>query len=768
MSAAKGKKRIFIKILLFFCYFILFIAIAIVFAAVAVLNMTGKDLPNVELLAKFEPSETTRIYAADGSQIATLFRENRSWVPLDQIPKSMKDAIVASEDSRFYQHHGVDPKGIVRSILADLKGGGARQGASTITMQLAREIFLHPQKSLHRKIQESIIAMQIERRFTKSEILERYLNQIYFGSGAYGIEAAAQNYFGKHAKQLDLAESAMIAGLPPAPSIYSPFVDRESAHIRQGLVLKRMVECGYITQDEANAAGQENLKYAEHKTELQSLKYPYFTTYVLKQLAMKYSDDLLYRGGLKIYTTLDPKMQEIAKAAMRRGFQKAVNENMDASTGALVALDPKTGYIRAMVGGLNYTEKNQFNRAWQAKRQPGSSFKPIVYTAAIDTGYNPYMTIVDAPIGYRLGDGVVWAPQNSDRKFAGALTIRDALKWSRNVPAVKLMEKVGIDAVLDYAARLGIHEPLEPMLSVALGSCTVTPLELASLYAVFPAGGMRYEPTAIKVIFDSSGNVIEDHRWPQPEEVIAESTAFTMVEMLRTVIESGTGYSANIGRPAAGKTGTTDEFRDAWFVGFTPELSCAVWAGNDDNHPMNHVYGGDLPAPIWADFMRNALAETKSKEFFVDKSGMVSVAMCAESGARATGSCPNIVKRTFSPRVVPQNFCPIHGPIKYNSRTGKIERVAPEAVKPEPSATKEQPRRSESEPRPADVQPDAPKQEQPQSYERPHAIQIPKVGDVKGDTITIPKVDENVQPAEPIQIPQDAPVPNEDDSSNNM
>lgn len=749
----KKKKRIFIKILLVFCYLFLFLLIAAIAGGIIIINSCGKDLPNVEDLAKFEPSETSIIYASDGTVIGTLFKENRYWVPLDEIPASMKNAIVASEDSRFYTHPGIDVKSIARAVVADFKGRSASQGASTITMQLSRDIFLHPEKNIHRKIQEIIISLQIERRFTKNEILERYLNQIYFGSGAYGIEAAAQTYFGKHAKDLTLPQSALIAGLPPAPSDYSPFIDEESALIRQKLVLKRMVECEFITQKEMDEALKEKMVYAPKKSELQMMKYPYFTSYVLKQLSQKYSDDLLYRGGLKIYTTLDIKMQRIGEKAVQRGIQMAKEQYMNASQAALVAIDPRNGYIKALVGGNGYSETDQFNRAWQAKRQPGSSFKPIIYTAAIDTGYSPDFTLVDAPVSYRMGDGMIWSPQNSDRSFKGGMSIRDNLKWSRNVTAVKMMDMLGIDTVIDYAARLGIREPLEPHLSLALGSGVVTPLELASVYGVLAAGGMRYEPVAVKLITDSSGQVIEDHRWPVAEQVIAESTAYTMSEIMRTVIESGTGTAAYIGRPAAGKTGTTDEFRDAWFAGFVPQLACVVWTGNDNNTKMNHVYGGDLPAPIWADFMKQALANEKKMEFGEDANGNVSVAFCADTGLRATGTCQNIEKRTFPAGQVPQRFCYKHGPVKYNSRTGRIERVKAEEVQAE--VKKEAPRRPEGEPRKPEIEAVPDTEPEPQVH-RPQAIPIPKPADdvQKADAIEIPKTELPPSIPEPIQIPE--------------
>jgi penicillin-binding protein 1A len=727
---AKPKRRIFIKILLFFFLTFLFAAVFLFGVVLAIVSSCSKGLPDVEKLTKFEPSETSRIYSSGGKEIGVLFKENRFWVPIENIPQNMQNAMLAIEDSRFYQHRGVDPKGIVRSAMEDFRGGQASQGASTITMQLARNIFLHPKKSLHRKIQEIVLATQIERRFTKKEILELYLNQIYFGAGAYGIEAAAQTYFGKHAKELSLPECALIAGLPPAPSVYSPFVDVKSAVTRQKLVLQRMVECGYITAEEKDKANDTKLAYAPQKSEFQSMKYPYFTSYVLKQLSMKYNDDLLYRGGLKIYTTLDVSMQQYAADALKEGLDMARKTSMNATNGAIVALDPRNGYIKCMVGGLEYTEKNQFNRAWQARRQPGSSFKTFIYTAAIDSGYSPDSLVDDSPVSYQTGEGVIWTPGNCDRNFRGTMTFRDAVKWSRNVCAVKVLDKIGIEKCIDYAHRMGIKEPIEHHLSIGLGSSVVTPLEMASAYGVLANGGIRIEPTAIKMIIDTQGNVIEDHRWPQAEEVLPESTAFTMTEILRTVIDGGTGTAASIGREAAGKTGTTDEFRDAWFVGYVPQLACAVWAGNDDYTQMNHVYGGDLPAPIWGNFMKKSLAKQKKLAFAVDgKSGEMGVVMCADTSMRATGTCPNTVKKFFKVGQAPMKFCSKHGPYKYERKDKRPDKELATPVKVNQTAAAAQApaekRRPEGEKRP-------PTGNEPnntsaaQSIYRPKAIPIPK------------------------------------------
>jgi penicillin-binding protein 1A len=755
----KGKNRILIKVFLFFLLSSLFVAIFVFGVALAIITSCSKGLPDVEKLTKFEPSETSRIFSSDGKPIGVLFKENRFWVPIEDIPQNMQNAMLAIEDSRFYQHRGIDPKGIIRAAVEDYKGGGASQGASTITQQLARNIFLHPKKSVHRKIQEVILAVQIERRFTKKEILELYFNQIYFGGGAYGIEAAAQTYFGKHARELTLPECAMIAGLPPAPSVYSPFVNEEKGRARQKMVLRRMVECGYITEKQASDAAEQKLAYAPHRSEFQQLQYPYFTSYVLKQLSQKYTDDLLYRGGLKIYTTLDISMQKDAHEALVWGLDMAKNQGMNATTGALVSVDPRNGYIKCMVGGLKYTEKNQFNRAWQARRQPGSSFKVFIYTAAIDSGYSPDSLVDDSPVSYQTAPGVIWSPGNCDRNFRGTMTFRDAVKWSRNICAVKVLDKVGIDKVIDYSHRMGLKDPIEHHLSIGLGSSVVTPLDMASAYGVIANSGVRCEPTAIKMIMDSQGNVIEDHRWPQAEDVLPESTAYTMTEIMKTVIEGGTGTAAQIGREAAGKTGTTDEFRDAWFVGFTPQLSTAVWTGNDDYMQMNHVYGGDLPAPIWSRFMKKALAKEKKLIFAMTGKGEIGVVMCAETNQRATGSCPNTVKKFFRPGEVPMRFCSKHGPIRYERKDRRPDKELASPVRGNPAPVSPQAgekRRSEGEPRPIS-QPASSGSSgttAAQPIYRPKAIEIPKPPEVieKPRAIEIPR--SSAEPApKVIQIP---------------
>ncbi|MDQ7826342.1 MAG: PBP1A family penicillin-binding protein [Candidatus Eremiobacteraeota bacterium] len=669
-KTVKKKGGLFIKVLLVAFFTVILLACLTIGAIMAVVSKYSKDLPDVQKLTRFEPSESSQIFSLEGSLIGVLYKENRIWVSIKDIPQKMQEALIATEDARFYQHKGVDPVGITRAVYQNLKGGDISQGASTITQQLARNIFLSPERSIKRKIQEILLSLQIERSFSKKEILEYYLNQIYFGSGAYGIEAAAQTYFGRHARDLSLPECALIAGLPAAPSLFSPLVDEKAALERQDIVLKRMAICGFITGDEEKKARETKLDFAPKKSEFQMIKYPYFTTFALHELSQRYDDNTLYRGGLKIYTTLDLSMQKAAAAAIAEGLKRADKQHMNATNAALVAVDPATGSIRAMVGGSGYTEKNQFNRAWQARRLPGSAFKVFVYSEAIEEGYTPETVVEDTPVTYTIPGSTRWSPKNSDRRFYGPLTFLDSIKWSRNVCAVKVINTVGPGKVIDLAKKMGITDPLQPNLSLALGSSEVNVLDMASAYGVLAAGGKRSKPTAIRLITNSKGKVIEDNRKPKKEEVLSEMTAFTVTGMLEEVIKSGTGTAAQIGRPAAGKTGTTDDYRDAWFAGYVPQLSCAVWTGNDDSSEMNRVFGGTHAAGIWAAFMKKVLKGRPARNFGANDEDEIGVMICSDTGLRATGKCTDIRKDFFAPGKVPAKFCTVHG-IRKLGDTGK-------------------------------------------------------------------------------------------------
>jgi penicillin-binding protein 1A len=592
----------------------------------------SRNLPDINRMADFQPQRTTRVYARDGELLATLYNQNRIWVPIAKIPQRVRNAFVANEDHNFYLHHGVDFGGIARAALADYRHEQF-QGASTITQQLARALFLSNEVSISRKIQEALLAMEIERYYTKDEILERYLNLIYFGSGAYGIEAAAHEYFGTDVSRLTTGQIAMLAGLPAAPSDYSPYVDLERARERQHHVLERMVSSGYITADQAAEAGDAPLGLiGERPTGLQSFRYPYFTTYVNHVLDQQFGTQTVYEGGLEVDTTLDPHLQQLAEEAVNWGVGRAKAEGINAHEAALVAIRPQTGEIVAMVGGAGgFSLSNQFNRAWQALRQPGSSFKAYVYTAAIDNGMPPTATVDDSPVSYPMGDGTRWSPMDDDFRYLGPITLRYALAQSRNVVAVKLAQEIGVDRVIEYAHRMGIRETLEPNLSLALGSSVVSPLDQASGYSTLANQGIHIEPTAIRLVRDPIGTALLDNRFPQETEVVSAGTAYIMTSMLEGVINEGTGYpNAQIGRPAAGKTGTTSDFRDAWFVGYTPDLVTAVWLGNDDYTRMNESYGGNVPARTWARFMKAALAGVPKHDFAFPATELRKLAYCGE------------------------------------------------------------------------------------------------------------------------------------------
>ncbi len=613
------------------------LAVLIVFAVLLFAGIVAglvasysRNLPDINRMADFQPSRSTRVFARNGMQLANLYRENRTWIPIDHIPVQVRNAFIATEDKNFYQHHGVDFGGIARAALADYRHQHL-QGASTITQQLARALFLSNEVSYSRKIQEALLSMEIERFYTKNEILERYLNLIYLGAGAYGVEAAAHTYFGTDLGHLTLGQTAMIAGINAAPSDYSPYVSMERAKQRQHHVLDRMVESGYITRGQANAAENAPLHLiGERPQGLQSYRYPYFTTYVTHLLEQQFGSQATFEGGLQVNTTLDPAMQDAAQEAVSWGIGRAVAEGIGAHQGALVAIRPSTGEILAMVGGATpFSLTNQFNRAWQSHRQPGSSFKAYVYTAEVDAGHPPTTIVEDTPVSYPMGDGTRWAPQDDDMRYLGSMTLRYALAQSRNVVAVKLAQDLGIDRVVEYAHRMGVTAPLDPTLSLALGSSGVSPLDQAAGYATLANQGVHIPPSPIRIVRDSLGTPVLDNTYPQQTEVVSAGVAYVMTSMLESVIKEGTGYpNAEIGRPAAGKTGTTSSFRDAWFVGYTPDLVAAVWIGNDDYSRMNESYGGNIPARIWARFMKRALAKVKPHDFVLPVGEVHKVRLC--------------------------------------------------------------------------------------------------------------------------------------------
>lgn len=628
------------------------------FLANAYLASLAATLPSVESLKNFEPSETTRIYASGGELIGTLFRENRTWVELDKISPWMVKAIVATEDSRFWTHSGVDVIGVARAAVAP----GRQQGASTITMQLARNLFLSPERSINRKLKEILLAQEIERKYTKSMILELYLNQIYFGSGSYGVQAAASQFFGRPASKLTPAQAAMLAGLPKSPSELSPFENPGAARDRQCVVLGRMLTHGDLTWKQYTRAMREagQMKFKRRPARRQLLKFPYFTAYVIRLLSERYSEELLYTGGLNVYTTLDVRLQEQAEETVRQLV--AQDESyLNVHQAALVTLENKTGFVRAMVGGRGFTTKNQFNRAWQARRQVGSSFKPIVYTTALENGMTPTTVVDDSPVEFKLGNGTSWKPQNSDSRSLGKIPLWKALQESRNVVAARLTVELGPDRIVDMAERMGIAH-LQPLPSIALGTAEVSPLQMAATYSIFANGGLAREPVLITRVLDHQRQVLEDRRSRGARYVLAPQVASTMAWMLHRAANYGTGGAAVLaGHATAGKTGTTDSSRDTWFCGFTGRYTTAVWTGNDDYSRMWGAFGGNLPARIFRRTMEAAHAGKPEVRLpRVSAAPPVGVAVCSLTHQRATPYCPKRYNVSFDPALVTQDRCPKH------------------------------------------------------------------------------------------------------------
>ncbi len=629
------------------------IALAVAGVVAGMTAAFARSLPDVGAVYN-PPNEATRIYASNGELIASLFKENRAFVPLSEIPLSLQQAVIAVEDDRFYQHRGVDVRGSLRAVWRNVRAREVVEGGSTITQQLARSLFLTQERVFSRKLAEILLAFEIERRLTKPEILERYLNQVYFGQGGYGVELAARVYFGKHAKDLTLSESALIAGLIRAPSTTSPFHRFAIAKARQTVVLHRMAELGYISADQARIAEMQPLKLAaENNAGLVGIRAPYFVSYILPYLTKRYGEDTLYTSGLRVYTSLDIQMQIAAERAVRDGVDYGRAQRLKTSQAALVAIDPRTGAIRAMIGGYDFT-KSQFNRAWQAQRQPGSAFKPFIYTTAIANRMPPTKVINDAPVTYEIPGFKTWEPKNYDNKYSGPVTMRTALERSINIPAIKTLDELSPERVIEYATRMGIKSPLNPYLSLALGTSEVTLLEMASAYGVFATLGVRAEPTAVLRVTDRSGRVLEEN-FPRRELVLSQEVAYVMTDLLKGVILRGTGTAAAIGRPAAGKTGTTDDYRNAWFIGYTPYLTAAVWVGNDDNSPMRKVVGGMVPARIWASFMKVAVQGTPPDDWKKPE-GVVVATVCGTSGLLASSDCPTPRPEVFIQGTEPTEF----------------------------------------------------------------------------------------------------------------
>lgn len=658
-----------------------------------------QDLPSPAQLESYRPSLITRVYSADNQVLKEFYVQRRVLVPLEKIPPQLVQAVVDMEDRRFWNHWGVSLRDIARALWIDLKALKKVQGASTLTQQLARNLFLTPEQTITRKLREMLVAVRIEKTYSKEEILGMYLNQQYLGHGAYGVQSAAQLYFSKDVENLSLGECATIAGLLKAPHSYSPLNHPERARFRRNLVLEAMARCGDISESEADSIKETPIQLNPQGGLVGEA--PYFVEYVRRQLEDKFGSDLLYKEGVSIYTTLDLRYQRLANQAIKSQLA-VLQEKVDHSAGsdsesdssvdrdslapiivqgALLALEPGSGHIKAMVGGRDFTE-SQWNRAVQAPRQPGSAFKPLIYTAAIDNGYTTITEMLDQPIVLIGGDGKEWRPRNYDLTLGGPTTLRDGIRRSRNLVTVRLLQKIGPQQVVFYAHRMGIHTPLRAVPALALGTSEVTLLDLTAAYAVFANRGIWVRPVSVLKIVDRNGEepdayrrVLEQER--RVREVLNSKTAYVMTNLLQTVINRGTGIGARYAGfrlPAGGKTGTTDDFTDAWFIGFTPSLAAGVWVGFDDpQYSLGEGQSGARAAlPAWTDFMKGLQDSLllSPREFEVPE-GIVTAKICAESKRLATPYCPELLNNgqdeVFIPGTEPTEDCPIHTQIAEQS-----------------------------------------------------------------------------------------------------
>ncbi|MEJ2636720.1 MAG: PBP1A family penicillin-binding protein [Calditrichia bacterium] len=658
-------------------------SLAVVLLAYLIYLISG--LPSLQKLENIDPAQVTRIYSEDGELIHELFVFNRVYIPIERIPEHAIHALLSTEDRRFYDHWGIDVRRVPKVILIDLASLSFKQGFSTITMQLARNLYFGFQKTFSRKFREILTALQIERTYSKSEILEMYLNVAYFGQGAYGIQAAAKKYFDKDASQLTVEESATLIALLKAPAPYSPITHPRRSLGRRNVVLHNMLTVGYLDTAQYDSLSQIPIKVKEFQQ--QSKIAPYFTEYVRQKLNV-IGDSLgvnIYEDGLNVYTTLNYKIQSAMDSAVTKYLpllqervekklqtykeKHEMSDSMFAEKSkvqiAFTAVDQHNGHILAMIGGRDFKE-SKFNRAIQALRQPGSAFKPFLYTAAIDNGYTPIDKFLNQPVVVINPDGTRWDPENYEKNFGGLTTLREALRRSINLVAVRLIQEIGPSVVAEYAHRMGITTPLRPFPTLALGTSEVIPLELVSAYGVFANQGVRVEPIAITRIEDRFGNIIWESK-TRRREILSPPTAYIMTDMLETVINQGTGGSARwkygFRQPAAGKTGTTNNYTDAWFVGFTPTLTAGVWVGLDDPQlSLGHGESGAIAAlPMWADFMKRVY-ETLNlpDEDFKQPPDVIRLQICEDSGKLATNFCPNVTDEVFNIKYHPTEMCDLH------------------------------------------------------------------------------------------------------------
>jgi len=653
-----------------------FLIISLCLFAVCVLTVAGatlaayyhfsSDLPRIASMKDYRPALVTQVFADKGELIGEFSVERRYPVELSQIAPVMIKAILAAEDDTFFEHQGINLWSIVRAAVANMRSREIRQGGSTITQQVVKSMLLTPERSYTRKIKEMILATRIEKALSKEEILILYLNQIYFGRGAYGVEAAARVFFEKHALELTLVEASYLAALPKAPSFYSR---HDRARQRQHYVLQRMASLGFITNDQLDEALETELHFNEPQNINLTIA-PDFVEFVRRKLEQTYGADTLYKEGLRVETTLNLDKQRAADAAVALGIKnfearEEITDNESRVQAALISIDPYSGFIHAMVGGRDYS-KSQFNRATQARRQPGSAFKPLIFAAALDKGYTPASLIVDSPRVYKAGpmaqgdteEQLFWEPRNYDRRFLGLITFRKALALSRNIITIKILDDIGIGYAMRYAHKLGLESDLSPDLSMALGSGGVSLLNIVKVYAAFCAEGVYPEPVAITRIVDREGTEIARNR-PKLVSALSPQTAYLMTSLLQSVVEEGTGRRVrSLGRPCAGKTGTTNDVRDAWFLGYTPNVVTGAWVGFDDLKPLGRRETGAIAAaPIWLDYMKHVHTNEPVRSFRIPD-GIVYERINPTTGVAPETRSEPIIFECFKEGTQPMPFNP--------------------------------------------------------------------------------------------------------------
>lgn len=671
----------------------------------------SRDLPSIAQLEVYQPKLSTKVYSVDGKVIKEFFKERRTRVPFNKIPKDVVNALLATEDHRFYNHWGVDMIRFVKAAMVNTASFSSKEGFSSLTQQLARNLYFDFEKTLSRKIKEILTAIQIEKTYSKNEIIEMYLTHMYFGLDAYGIQAAAKNFFGKDAEELTLAESAYLIGHLQAPSYYVR--NPEAADRRKIVVLKRMLDCGFISEQTFQEAKSTKVVLTTRREAEIFGTAPYFSEHVRQELealqnSLKFN---IYEDGLNVYTTLDTRAQNAAEHAyqetvkekftgldkfgygvvkanaktyltrylQRDGVDPAVIQSLlknprsvdslckfyGTVQASLVAIDPSNGHILAMIGGRDFN-KFKLNHVTQIARQPGSTFKPFLYTVAIDNGYSPAFKLLNQDVVLIMEDGKRWTPQNYDGKRGGPTTLRDALARSLNLVAIRLMQEiVPPQQVVAYAQKMGIQTPLMPVDALALGVSDVVPLQIVSAYGVFANKGIRVDPVSILKIEDRDGNVIYQHV-PKYKEVLSAETAYIMADMMKSSIEYGTGRFAKLygfDRPAGVKTGTTQKWSDGWYIGFTPQMVTGVWVGFDTyEFNLGSKNPGEVTAaPVWGRFMANAHKDMNLPvEDFEMPPGVVRLEICLESGQLANTACPEKIKEVFNAKFQPTDNCPIH------------------------------------------------------------------------------------------------------------